>query len=259
MTETSEKQLSDRINFYVINLDRAVDRMERFEKDFASFPIPFIRIPAVEGKTLTLPVEGYDAFRFFNHVGREARLGEIGCYLSHVKVLKMFLESEQEFALICEDDAMPIPESYEAIRQAIAHSDSWDMLRLLGGRAKTSFPYQTLTPAYHLCTSITGMVPAAAYMVNRRAAEKLVQKLLPMTDLLDSALFHGRRGIREATVFPNCILRNEYSDHSTMEGDHRRNLKLWHLVFWTCRFFRLRVRIVRYSFQISRMTQRRFF
>ena len=259
MTETQEKQLSDRVGFYVINLDRAADRMERFEKDFASFPIPFIRVPAIEGKTLTFPVQDHDAFMYFVNQGRVGRPGEVGCYLSHIKALKTFIESGKEFGMICEDDATPIPASYEAIKQAIIHSDSWDLLRLYGGRAKTSFPYRSLTPGHNLCTSITGMIPAAAYIVNRRAAEKLVKKLLPMVDRWDSSLHYGRWGIREATVFPNCILLSEYSHHSTLGDKPQRLVKPWHLIFWTCRFHRLRVRIVRYSFQIVRLFRRRFF
>jgi len=248
----------DNIAFYVINLDRSTDRMEQFTKDFASFPVPFIRVPAIEGKNLTIPVEGYDAFMFFLNVGREASPGEIGCYISHIKALKLFLESGKPFGMICEDDAMPIPESYEAVKQAIAHADTWDLLRLYGGRAKTSFPYQELTATHNLCTSITGMVPAAAYVVNRCAAQKLVQRLLPITDLYDSALHHGRCGIRESTVFPNCLLRGENQANSTLGYGYKRNLQPWNLVYWTSRLFRLRVRIVRYSLQLFRLIRRRF-
>ena len=257
MTETS-KQLSDRVSFYVINLDRAIDRMERFEKDFVSFPVPFIRVSAIEGKTLTIPIEDYDAPMFFLYIGREAGPGEIGCYLSHLKVIRMFLESDKEFALICEDDASPTPECYEAIEQAVTHSETWDLLRLCGCRRKTSFPYRTLTPTHSLCTSITGMIQTGAYIVNRRTAEILLQKLVPMTAQYDAALFQGRVGIREATIFPNCMPLNEHSRNSTIGSGGRRRWKPWHIVFWTCRLRRLWVRIVRYVLQIFRMIRRRF-
>ena len=75
----------------------------------------------------------------------------------------------------------------------------------------------------------------------------------------DAALFQGRVGIREATVFPNCMPLNEYSRHSTISNKIKRHLKLWHNVFWTCRLCRLWVRIVRYSLQIFRIFRRRFF
>ena len=265
MTETQEKQLSDRIGFYVINLDRAVDRMERIEKDFASFPIPFIRVPAIEGKTLTLPIEGYDAVKFFFNTGREAGPGEIGCYLSHLKVLKMFLESDKEFALICEDDAMPISDSYEVLKQAVVHAETWDMLRLCTWRSDKSFPYRSLplpnntTAQYSLYTQIGCTLHAAAYVVNRCAADILVQKLTPMPDIYDQALFQGRVGVREATVFPNCFLWGEHSGNSTINVSNnvKRNWKPWHIVFWTRCFYRLRVRIVRYALQIFRILRRR--
>jgi len=252
----SEK-ISDHINFYVINLDRAVDRMERIEKDFASFPIPFARVPAIEGRNLTIPIENYDAPMFFLYMGREAGPGEIGCYLSHLHALKAFLASEKEFALICEDDASPTPECYEAIEQAIVHAKTWDLLRLCGGRCKTSFPYRSLTLTHNLCTSITGMVPAAAYIVNRRAAEILLQKLVPMTSQYDDALHQGHIGVKEATVFPNCMIVNEHGHNSTIKNEVKRRLQPWHFVFWTCRLRRLWVRIVRYTLQSCRLIRRR--
>ena len=249
--------LSDRINFYVINLDRSVDRMERFERDFASFPIPYIRISAVEGKQLTIPVKDYDPFKFFLNIGREALPGEIGCYLSHLKVLQEFLESGKEFALICEDDARPIPESYEVIQQAIANSKSWDLLRLYGGRPKTSFPYQALSSTHNLCIQVTGMVSTAAYIVSRHATGILLKKLVPMTALYDTALFHGQLGIREATVVPHGILRYEDGNPSTIEYGIKRKLKPWNLVYWSCRFYRLWTRTVRYSLQLIRILKNR--
>lgn len=251
--------LQDRLNFYVINLDRSVERMERFEKDFASFPIPHVRVSAVDGKLLTVPVRDYDAFMFFMNVGREVSPGEIGCYFSHLKVFKMFLESQQEFALICEDDAVPIPECYEAIEQAIAHSKTWDLLRLYKHRSTMIFPYQSLTSTHCLATSIKDMRCTAAYIVNRRAAEVLIKKLVPMTCLYDTALFQGRLGVREATISPNCVVLNECGVSSTIGySQNKRNLKPWHFVFWSCRFFRLWIRIVRYSLQFSRIIKHRF-
>ena len=256
MTATSEKALSDRVNFYVINLDRAVDRMEQIEKDFALFPIPFIRIPAIEGRKLTIPIEDYDAMTYSLNVGREAGPGEIGCYLSHLKAIRMFLESGKEFALICEDDASPTPECYEAIEQAVVHSETWDLLRLYVHRRRISFPYRRLTPAHNLCTTIAGMAPAISYIVNRRSAEILVQKLTPMTSQYDDALHQGRIGVREATVFPYCIIPSVHNLKSTIAANTRRRLKPWHLVFWTCRLHRLWVRTVRYSLQIFRLIRR---
>jgi GR25 family glycosyltransferase involved in LPS biosynthesis len=249
----------DRINFYVINLDRSIDRMEQFAEDFESFPIPFIRVSGIEGKTLTIPIENYDALMFFLYVGREATPGDIGCYLSHFKALKMFLESEKEFALICEDDAAPTSECYEAIERAIANSESWDLLRLYSRRQKTSLsvPYRSLTSVHKLCTSIHGMDDAAAYVVHRRAAKILIEKLVPMTCQYDNALFHGRLRVREATVFPYCIFRHYHK--STIGYDHfKHHLHPWHVVFWICCLRSLWFQMVHCSFQCVRMIRRWF-
>jgi guanine deaminase len=248
----------DSINFYVINLDRSIDRMEQFVKDFASFPIPFIRVSGIEGKSLTIPIENYDAIKFFFFVGREAAPGEIGCYLSHLKAIKMFLESGKEFALICEDDTVPTPDCHDVIEQVIAHSESWDLLRLYSRRKKTSLsvPYRTLNSNHNLCTSIHGMDDAAAYIVNRRSAKMLVDKLVPMTCQYDNALFHGRLKVREATIFPYCMFRHYYE--STIGYVHKHNPHPCHPIFWICFFRRLWFFTIRWSIQIFRMIKRWF-
>jgi len=267
MSETSEKKLSDRLNFYVINLDRSVDRMERFKKDFEAFPIPFIRVPGVEGKDLVMPIKEYNATKFFYNAGRKPSPTVIGCYLGHLKVLKTFLESDREFALICEDDVVPGPDTYEVIEQAIVHAETWDLLRLYVHRRDITFLYRSLslpdktTVQYGLYTQIGSTLCAAAYIVNRRATEILLQKLVPMPDQYDLALFQGRVGVRETTVLPNCFLWSEHSDNTTIDNISwcdSRKWKPWHIVFWTRAFYRLRVRIVRYSLQYFRMFKRRF-
>ena len=256
------KRIADRINFYVINLDRSVDRMEQFKKDFEAFPIPFIRVPAIEGKDLVMPIKEYNATKFFFSNGQEATPGEIGCYLSHLKVFKMFLESDKELALICEDDATPTHNAYEILEQAIAYSETWDLLRLhkIYFHSETFFPYRALPQGHNLCTSISGVNSSTAYVVNRRAAEILVKKLIPMTRAYDNALFQGRVGIREATVVPDCMFPNECHNVTTIEGKSKtkRRWKPWHCVFWTSRFRRTWIRIVRYSLQFFRLFKRRF-
>jgi glycosyl transferase family 25 len=215
-----------------------------------------------------MPIKEYNATKFFYNTGREAPPGVLGCYLSHLKVFKMFLESDREFALICEDDAMPTTDAYAVLKQAIAHAKTWDLLRLFTWRSDKSFPYRSLphpsdTAARHsLYTQIGCTLHTAAYMVNRRAAEILLQKLVPMPDQYDLALFQGRVGVREATIFPNCFLWSGHSSGNTTIDNtswrDSRKWKPWHVVFWTRAFYRLRVRVVRYSLQYFRMFKRRF-
>lgn len=248
-------QLNEKINFYVINLDRSVDRMEGFKKEFANFPIPYIRVSGVDGSQITLPHPEYAQKRFFIFNGCEATPGEIGCYFSHIKVIRQFLESDKEFALICEDDAIPLPETAEVIENALQHSSSWDFLRLHGGRSKTSFPYRHLAGDHQLCTTITGMTSSVTYIINRKAAKKMILKYSVMCVPYDIALLCGKINIREASVMPNVILPGERN--STVRHPEEYKSPITSPYYWSCRLNGVWVRIVRYSLQIGRIISRR--
>src|SRR5690606_3854414 len=85
---------------YLINLDRATERLEMMENEFNRIQLPFIRISAVDAKNLDK-----ESFQVKNRYDRDLLPGEIGCFLSHVKTLKTFLDSDKDFAVIIEDDA----------------------------------------------------------------------------------------------------------------------------------------------------------
>ena len=94
---------------FVINLDSSKDRLVSISQRLNELGIPFERIPAVNGRTLsdqqisqiTYP---YDHFESKVRFTRELTKGEVGCFLSHRKCWERLLESEEEWALIMEDD-----------------------------------------------------------------------------------------------------------------------------------------------------------
>ena len=94
-----------KIKHYVINLDRSPERLSNISAQCKKYNIDFVRIPAFDGSTLDLEKLADDtACRF--EMGRSIQPGEVGCFLSHKKALDAFLSSEDEFAVILEDDAI---------------------------------------------------------------------------------------------------------------------------------------------------------
>lgn len=120
---------------YLINLDRAVERLKRMKKEFEKTGIDYERISAVDAKNL----KG-DEYIVKNEYDRELIPGEIGCYLSHVETLQKFLEDDAEFALIIEDDAV-LPDNLKSIiEETLSQYDEldqknhWDVLKLSSRR-----------------------------------------------------------------------------------------------------------------------------
>src|SRR5687767_1631947 len=117
---------------YILNLDGAEDRWLSVEEEFAKTAFTLRRVPAVDGKHLQLPHPDYAERRFRWLHGRTTNVREVGCYLSHVKALRAFLESGKPHALIAEDDISLEPAFESVIREALTHAADWNILRLTG-------------------------------------------------------------------------------------------------------------------------------
>lgn len=132
-------------------MDRSKERMAMMEKEFDKTGVKdFIRISAVDGKLLD-PAE----YLVDNQYDRKLVPGEIGCYLSHVKVKEEFLESGADFAVILEDDAVLaddfkyITEKAMAEYHQLPEDKRWDVLKLFNGK-RMNIPIQKLDDKYFI-------------------------------------------------------------------------------------------------------------
>src|SRR6266478_8865267 len=107
-------RFSREVRGYIINLDATSDRWSFIKTAFAKTQITLCRVPAIDGNTLRLPHKDYSESRYRLFHGRETNTLEIGCYLSHVIALETFLSTDEEFAIIGEDDIV-INQDLEAV------------------------------------------------------------------------------------------------------------------------------------------------
>ena len=125
----SAEEASQNYSVYVINLERSTDRKEHMKQQlsFANFASP-IFITAVDGDDLSASrlasinnienlrgSEKWDENWERNGLVRILNKGEIGCFLSHLKVYKTFLEGGAQYALILEDDV--VTSSVDVVRE----------------------------------------------------------------------------------------------------------------------------------------------
>ncbi len=205
------------IDCYIINLDRSRDRWELIRQSPGLSRLNMIRVSAVDGKQLTLPCPEFSPWGYFWCFGRVITKTKIACCLSHVKTMRMFLDSGKEHALICEDDVSGVPELPEILEEVLKYSDAWDFVRLCGFRQKAFIPFADLGNGYRLVSDLKCGTSNGAYLVNRKAAQILVKKLVPMWMNTDVAIYHGiPNGIREATVTPFPIPLTEMKENSNI-------------------------------------------
>jgi glycosyl transferase, family 25 len=173
---------------YVINLKRATERMAHMRSELNRVQIEFTRIDAVLGDQLSDPIKDFDEKRFNRLTGKQRNKREVGCYFSHIRALKAFLETSSEHALILEDD-INLPDSLPAlIEEAIKHSAHWDLLRLTSSRKGAFIKIAPLNDTYQLAYNTKVLKNTGAYLINRNAAERCIKYLLPMRLPYDVAL-----------------------------------------------------------------------
>jgi len=202
---------------YVINLDRSTDRWERFTHSFSGLDLNMIRISAVDGKTIEFPHVEYSEKLYRLYHGKKTHPNEVGCFFSHMKALRTFLASNSEHALICEDDISAKPELVEVLHEALRYRRSWDILRLNGLHAPFQVPVVSLVKGCQLTIPITWFGGAGSYMVNRKAAERLLKHLVPMRVPYDHALDQNwLMGLTAAMIKPYPIVLNETAWNSSI-------------------------------------------
>ena len=214
----------------VINLDRAPERLARIRAQLQALGLPYTRLPAVDARTLTPEQHAaLDEPAYRRRHGMTPVLGELGCYLSHVEAMRLFLASDAACALILEDDVL-LHDSLPTVLQGLmAHPGRWDMVKLSAVHSGTPQRVLTLSPGHELAVMLSRCTGSSAYVVNRRAAQAYAAGLLPMSLPHDHVVDQGWRfGLKVRLVTPTpCRHDSEIASTigATSLTNHSRKFK----------------------------------
>ncbi len=193
-----------RLQTWVINLDRAPERLARIAAQLQQLNLPYTRLPAVDARALTAQqLAALDEPAYRRKHGMTPVLGELGCYLSHVQAIDLFLASGAEFGLVLEDDVL-LQDSLPAVLQGLmSHAHRWDVAKLSAVHSGTPVPVLELVPGHQLAVMLSRCTGSSAYLLNRRAATAYAAGLLPMSLPYDHVFDQGWRfGIKFRLVTP---------------------------------------------------------
>lgn len=192
---------------YVINLDRDVERMASVRANLEALDLPFERLPAVMGKDVPEWEKLVDmsAYAWRNRLDTP-RAGEVGCYLSHLKAMETFLQTDAPWCVILEDDVEVLP-ACAAVLRSLAEKDDWDLVKLFNFHSGLPVTKRALTDGHRLVAHLTRTTSSAAYVINRRTAETLLKSMLPITEQVDHALDRPwETGLRTRGVRPMPVV-----------------------------------------------------
>lgn len=115
---------------FLINLDRDPDRLAHMLGECRRAGLEATRVPAILGTAMPDWAKPYflDAG---GEIASKLRLGEVGCYASHLVVARRMLDENLPHALVFEDD-LALPEDLVPLIEAAlaALPTGWDILRL---------------------------------------------------------------------------------------------------------------------------------
>jgi glycosyl transferase family 25 len=201
----------DGLQTWVINLDRAPERLARISAQLQALGLPYTRLPAVDARALKPEQKAaLDEPAYRRKHGMSPVLGELGCYLSHVEAMRLFLATDAASALILEDDVL-LKDSLPAVLQGLmANPGRWDMVKLSAVHSGTPVEVLQLSPGlapqHHLAVMLSRCTGSSAYLVNRRAAQAYLREpggLLPMQLPYDHVFDQGWRfGLKVRLVTP---------------------------------------------------------
>ncbi len=214
---------------YLINLDRAPDRLELMTSMLSDLSLPFERVSAIDGRAIQFPTADFAERAYVLRHGRRRNPAEVGCYLSHIECARRLLASSSEHALVLEDDAVLPDDISDLIQGAIEAGETWDILRLSSVNTGTKHVFRKITPRRSLAIALTREKGSGAYVINRRAAEWFVTGLMPMRLPFDIAFdLEYFAGLKAAFVVPVPVIQ-DIGLISQIQG-HRRafHLSRWH-------------------------------
>lgn len=187
-TEIKENNnyVKDSVVAYIINLDRSPERLKFVKENVERLNIPFERIPAVDGNLLSQEEIQQKVSNALKGFDRRNKVGIFGCYLSHVKTWEIFLKSDAEFAIIFEDDVNFNPKVLkETIDELIINKDLWDINTFDIRGNGTPVRIKKFSNGQTLVVYLTKVLNTGSYIINRKAATKLLEKALPIKMQVD--------------------------------------------------------------------------
>lgn len=220
------------MNGYVINRDGEAARWRHMIAAFRATEIRLVRVPAIDGAAARPTTGEFDASGYRRRHGRRINVFEVACYLSHLKALRAFLdESDDDIAMILEDDVTPAPALDAVMREALKFSGAWNVLRLSGLSRGKPLLVKRLSSPHSFYVNMGRLKGAGAYMIDRAAARCFVEHLLPMTLPYDHAMDREWFwGLKAACILPFPVSQTGRRFRSSIQHNSQPKLgRAWRL------------------------------
>jgi glycosyl transferase family 25 len=215
------------IKFYIINLEDNKDRFISASSQLDQINIQFERIQAYDGRKLAIndfPL--YNSKKAKSYMGRDLVGGEIGCYMSHLKCAKTFIDSSADYAVILEDD-FKLNSNLEIIIPKIIHwlenyyTASWSLINIGNEKIKFHTPINKFTStdsAKTLCNAFYFPMTTTGLIWNRDGAQEFIHQSKEIFAPVDNFFRYWLTRTGEGLAFDNPLVTT-INASSTIDGN----------------------------------------
>ncbi len=168
--ETSD--LRRPVKTFVINLDEDRARLAAIDNEFKRLGLTYERFPALRPDSLPAWLRE----QFFDADGTPyspLTPGEIGCYASHLAVMRKVLD-EAGPALVLEDDVVFDPELVQVLANLHRLPNDWEIVRCSNPPKSSFLSSGQITPRTEVIRYWRIPMGATAYFINRKGAERVL-------------------------------------------------------------------------------------
>lgn len=248
------------MDVFVINLDKSIQRLAEMTERLNRLWLPFTRISAVYGASLT----DDDLNRHYSSglnkriYRRPLAAAEIGCYLSHRKIWQAMVDRNLSMSLVLEDDA-ELDARLPGVLEAIENLDrSWDLIKLYEPLDKKPVARSVvLNQDFRLCQYKKIPSRTTGYVVSLAGASKLLRaRELFGRPVDDDMQFYWEYSGEVFGVKPNPISSAESSEQSTIGTDGKTRSRRGFVGTLRIPFLRLSYEVLRhyYNFRGQKIT-----
>jgi glycosyl transferase family 25 len=196
------------IPVYLINLDTDKDRLEFMDSQFKELGIAYERFPAIRGKALPHWLAPY-------FTGSDLSRGEIGCYASHLSVMRQ-VELSGKPGLVFEDDERIKPEFPDLLEEILSLALPFDILRISSIRKKRIILTQAeLSGDYRIVRYLRIPMNTGAYLITPAGARRFIEWKTQRTAPIDFDLARvWEHKVKTLGIWPEPVLHNVLASSS---------------------------------------------
>jgi len=192
---------------FVINLDRSPDRLEFVKNQLSKYSIEFERSNGVVADTLSQEEiqKVYSPSKNKKQYVRPLHLGQIACYLAHMKVWREIITQNLDYAIILEDDFSVDEKILKQLEFLEKTYGKWDYVRLQeNAKLKKIFHKVASGEGCALVDYINLPGNTLAQAISKETAEKLLNNLLPFGCPVDTQLqYVDKIGVEVLSLIPS--------------------------------------------------------